>query len=815
MIDSRPSNFPKIQNPGPYEAVVVSHLDPKYMGSLRVELLKSSTTGNQPERTGQIITAKYMNPFYGVTPISSNSKNDDFASTQKSYGMWFIPPDVGTRVLIMFVEGNISRAYWIGCVQDAYMNFMTPDPWVGTVYNTEDQTQKLPVGEFNKKTEAAAGTNPTKYLKPVNKDFERTLKTQGLLRDNVRGLTTSTSRREVPSKVFGISTPGPLDKRPNAPKAQTGPAEAKANVFSSRLGGSSLIFDDGDDTLIRKGFASQSPSEYTNLNVDSETGGNVTLPFNECVRLRTRTGHQILLHNTEDLIYIGNARGSTWIELTANGKIDIFADDSISIRTSVDVNISADRDLNFTAARDINFNAGRDYKLTVSNDSDVKVGANHKFDIGANHDMFVGAVQKLTVGSNNDIVVGADNKITTRGKLDIATGGARKDSQASFDLNSSGDNKFSSGADTSILSGGNHIETAARIDMNGPAAKPAEPAVPGSIASLAKSALWPVRVPEHEPWKGHEHLDPLTFAPSNTQASASPSPSLRSASPLINSDSDAAGSANTNTEVVSAANQRGEQKVVPGEVGPVGAQPAKPVPVTELQRYFLGELIKGFGLNPATCLKSANPADLAPGETPGNAQALGMALGQIEAECGFRPRNENLNYSAKKLREVFPSRVRTDEYAQELANAGPAAIGNTLYGGRFGNAENEGYLYRGRGLIGLTFKDNYKKFGSLAKCPQILENPDLVNDPIISTRLAVTYFKTKPVTWSSFDINALAQEFRASIGYADRGGAETAKRISLGRGFISKLLAGELTPVASLSTEPAGTNIEAGKGTRT
>lgn len=814
MLDSRPSNAPLITSPGPYEAVVVSHLDPKRMGSLRVELLKSSTSGNQPERTGQIITAKYMNPFYGTTPINSNSKNDDFGSTQKSYGMWFIPPDVGSRVLVIFVEGNISRAYWMGCVQDTYMNFMTPDPWAGSIYNNQSQSQPLPVGEFNKKTESAAGTDPTKYLKPVNKDFESTLQTQGLLRDNVRGLTTSTSRREVPSKVFGISTPGPVDKRENAPRAKAGPSEAKANVFSSRLGGSSLIFDDGDDTLLRAGPASQTASQYTNVSADS-TGGSVTLPYNECIRLRTRTGHQILMHNTEDLIYIGNARGSTWIELTANGKIDIFADDSISIRTSVDVNISSDRDLNFTAARDINFNAGRDYKLTVANDSDVKVAGNHKLDVGADHDLFVGANQKLTVGANNDIVVGADNKITTSGNLDIATTAIRKDSQAEYNLNSSGDNKFSTGANTNILSVGNHVESATRIDMNGPAAAAAAGATAAAVAAIARPALWPVRVPEHEPWRGHEHLDPLTFAPSRTQASPSPSPALRNTTPLINSASDAAGSANISTEALGAANQRGEQRVVPGEVGSFGDQPANPVPTTELQQYFLNELIKGFGLDAATCLNSANPADLADGEKAGNAQALGMAMAQIQAECGFRPRNENLNYSAEALRRVFPSRVRSDQFARELAAAGPAAIGNTLYGNRFGNAQDEGYKYRGRGMIALTFKDNYKRYGSAAGVPQIVENVELANDPVISTKLAIAYLKTKNITWTNFEFAALGEQFRRAVGYADQGGAETAKRIGLGRGFASKLVKGDLTPVATLSTQPAGTNIEAGKGTTT
>ena len=61
-----------------------------------------------------------------------------------------------------------------------------------------------------------------------------------------------------------------------------------------------------------------------------------------------------------------------------------------------------------------------------------------------------------------------------------------------------------------------------------------------------------------------------------------------------------------------------------------GKQPADPVPVNDMQEYMLGELIKGLGLDPATCLNSANPADLPAGATPGNAQALAMALAQVQ-----------------------------------------------------------------------------------------------------------------------------------------------------------------------------------------
>jgi len=808
-IDGRSARPNNARNPGPYEAVVISQLDPKYMGSLEVELLKNVSSGNQTERSGQIVQVKYMSPFYGVTPLSGVSNNDDFKSTQQSYGMWFVPPDVGTRVLVIFAEGNFSRGYWIGCVQDTYMNFMVPDPWAGSEVNNFDPDRPLPVGEYNKTAQGTSGNNPTRYTKPYNPDFYAALAQQGLVDDPVRGPTTSSARREVPSSVFGISTPGPQDKREGAPRAFTGPSGSRANTFTSRLGGSSLVFDDGDDKLLRKGPAENTPYEYADI-TQNQTDGNVAIPANECVRLRTRTGHQLLMHNSEDLIYIGNSSGSTWIEMTSNGKIDIFADDSISIRTSVDVNISSDRDLNFTAARDINFNSGRDYKLTVGNNFDTKVGVDARFDVKANYDQYVGATQKIYVGADNNLIVRDAHNITNQSTFDISTDGSRKDTQANFDISTSGYNHLTSGKNTEIHADEDIIQTGEEIHLNGPEAVTAEQADNAEQAESAASALWPARVPEYERWLGHEHLEPQTFYPDGTQARANPAPALRTTTPLISSASDEEGSANTNTDVRSTANQKGPQEVVPGEVGPIGDQPANPVPVTDLQRYFLSKLIEIVGLNPLTCLKSANPADLAEGEIPGNAQALGMAMAQIEAECGFKPRSENLNYSAERLRAVFPSRVQSTSFAKELSAAGPGAIGNTLYGGRFGNAANEGYKYRGRGLIQLTFKSNYQQYGKLSGHPEIVANPDLVNDPEIAVSIAAAYLNSKSISWDNFVYPALGQEFKSAVGYADRGGAETSKRIGLGKGFASKLITGELTPLAQITTEPAGTGYIAG-----
>ena len=96
--------------------------------------------------------------------------------------------------------------------------------------------------------------------------------------------------------------------------------------------------DDGDPSNLRMGMAKENPATYYDIEnkPENSSNGDATLPCNEHSRLRSRTGHQILLHNTEDLIYIGNAKGSAWIELTGNGKIDIYSQDSINIRTETD-----------------------------------------------------------------------------------------------------------------------------------------------------------------------------------------------------------------------------------------------------------------------------------------------------------------------------------------------------------------------------------------------------------------------------------------------------------------------------------------------
>jgi uncharacterized protein (DUF2345 family) len=590
----RPENQGPKLDKGIYMAKIVGHLDPSYMGSLEVTLLRAD--GNDPGDSTQTYVVKYANPFYGVTGYdymgnntqAKNGTQAGFDDTQKSYGMSFVPPDVGSTVLVMFVEGNPAEGFWIACVMDRFANHMIPA--IGSSdkvdISAEDKTkydykpgQFLPVAEINRlNNDNSTGSDIDKIKKSVHPIANKFLE-QGLLTDDIRGTSNSTMRRDIPSMVFGISTPGPKDRSEGAKRVSVGKKQTRSTsaVPISRLGGTTFVMDDGDDQFQRKKPASTGGPEYADLLAGEK--GTPNIPYGEHFRIRTRTGHQILFHNAEDLIYIGNARGTAWIELTSNGKIDIFAEDSISIHTKNDFNFKAGRDINIEAGRNINIKTTAEYQ-----DPENLYEENGLFD-AANFEK--GRIQ-IESAENFNLLIGRNGKIHVRndeqiqGNLDVKVMGNMrlsvqdKDEEPSvtnvveekiieeqpeqvkglhiysfentrittvknLDLNSGGNNAYTAGGTTDIKSGGNHTETAAQIQMNGPAAKAAaEAEIADKILKLSihenpltsVEAGWKKkyqdgviesiikRVPMHEPWILHENLAPDLLTPDNTDREA-------------------------------------------------------------------------------------------------------------------------------------------------------------------------------------------------------------------------------------------------------------------------------------------------------
>ncbi len=405
--------------PGPFLAKVVSHLDPAYMGTLEVQLIHES--GNDEDREGQLRVVKHLNPFYGTTSMEFvGDSPDTHDETQKSYGMWFVPPDVGTIVACIFIGGDTRKGYWFGCVQDEDMNFEVPG-YAATSYvvddsrKTDKEKERVPVSEYNKIIHPEVQSDTTKKLKPEH-PIAKVLEDQGLLKDDIRGITTSSGRREVPSMCFGISTPGPTDK--SGKQGKVGKHEHKvAAAFISRLGGSSFVMDDGDDKWERKTLPTDGPPEY--VSVEAGETALRDRPHNELIRLRTRTGHQILLHNSEDLIYIGNSRGTAWLEITSDGKIDIFADDSISIRTKQDFNFYCDRDFNLEVGRNFNVKVHGEHHTEVLKDNILIVGQDQKIHIKNRKDETVDEEYRQTVNGEVKKYYAQDYTHNVDGRLDF------------------------------------------------------------------------------------------------------------------------------------------------------------------------------------------------------------------------------------------------------------------------------------------------------------------------------------------------------------------------------------------------------------
>ena len=246
------------------------------------------------------------------------------------------------------------------------------------VYNTTSETV-APGSEKNPNDTNDPDTRPAD-TQAVEKLIE-----QGLQDDYLRGHSQSSARRETPSKVFGITT----------------------------LGGHTFTLDDGDE-------------QGTSKNI----------------RIKTRSGAQILMDDTTGTVFINNHAANAYIEMDKDGKIDIYSQNDMSVHTEGDYNVHAGGNINMQADLGINMK---------STGTGIKMHS---------------TVGNIDVYSAKNINLQAD-------------------------------------ANGNLIVAGNWTQQAGRIDMNGPSPEGAmRPAVNQLTANTGVKNSVSSRVPEHHPWKG-------------------------------------------------------------------------------------------------------------------------------------------------------------------------------------------------------------------------------------------------------------------------------------------------------------------------
>ncbi len=139
-------------------------------------------------------------------------------------------------------------------------------------------------------------TVPREIFKPLANGLIE----QGLDEDKERGVSNSSARRDSPSKVFGLLSPR----------------------------GNTIHIDDG--------------------HIEEN---------NEFIRIRTRSGTQVLVHESSGYVYINSKLGRSWVQIGDDG-IDMYSADSISLSSDADINLSSKGTTNIDATGGLNITAG-------------------------------------------------------------------------------------------------------------------------------------------------------------------------------------------------------------------------------------------------------------------------------------------------------------------------------------------------------------------------------------------------------------------------------------------------------------------------
>ena len=385
-----------LQYEGLYIGKVIEIVNDRYEGYLYVELVgqqQLSDPFKKDERKNYVRCRR-------AVPYGGSYQGEDHTRT---YGMSVHPPAPGTEVLVAFT-GKEQEGIVIGVLPDAGRNASYPDHATSYI----DGENNTVGASYDHRVNKRQAKNERK-----RHEIAGQIAKQGLGLDSVRGLSSSSARRESPSNVFGFNTPS----------------------------GHSLVLDDG----------TVKPSERSLAPDTNRQEGQSNL-----IRLRSAGGAQMLFNDTSGIVYVINQAGNSWVQLSADGKIDIYSSGDISMHTE----------------NDLNFHVGGDFAL----DAD----------------------------SINLKARGSDGC-----KVETATG--------EFNLHSNKDLKLTTDLNLHFKASGNSRTTAALIDLNGPEATEATKTTNNNI-SVNRTVKQSItgRVPEAEPWGGHkEEQGPVPVAASS------------------------------------------------------------------------------------------------------------------------------------------------------------------------------------------------------------------------------------------------------------------------------------------------------------
>lgn len=409
--------------------IVADTNDPQQMGRARVVCQRWGDNFDAPIET--IPWALYAAPFGGQVQVGTRGPGIDSVAGGTGYGMWAVPV-VGAQVLVMCIDSDPNQRVYIGSVYDQFTphtmphgRFMYDDhPNLDNTLTPSgpySSTEK-PIEPLNTNLKQAFGNkaNPNYEWRNRGADYQAA----ALDVANLDATYSSVADDKDVAKDGWKSTQGYQTDRqdPSAPTIDT----------SRNL--SPMVY-----SFTSPGFHAFSMDDR----------------MENCrVRIRTTSGHQIIMDDTNERIYIATARGQNWIEMDQNGNVDVYSANKVNFSAEKGFNFTTDQDFRVYATKGIHLYAGENVNVQAGSDVSVKTAKNMRIETGAS--FYTTATEQIHAKSGSHM-------------------------------------NLTAGINMNHAAGGDILQTATTIQQNGPVAMMADDASP-------QKAKWTHRVPQHEPW---------------------------------------------------------------------------------------------------------------------------------------------------------------------------------------------------------------------------------------------------------------------------------------------------------------------------
>jgi hypothetical protein len=348
---------------------VVSTDDPQQMGRLFV---LCPDLGDPPDTDPADFTSlpicTYMTPFGGSTNSDlARGPDSDYSQGPLNYGMWAIPK-VGALVGVMCINGVINQRVWVGSIFEQYVVNTLPHGR----YFYEDQDGTIPHPKGAPYGPVTATENPI----------------QPLFDNQTEAFKSRVKNFEWRTRGADFQNAAVIDED----NYQPSPCHVKDDSLVD------FTQEDGTTIHVTQGLFQGRDNEGA---PDNQTYSWTTPGFHSIslddrqmncrIKFRTSAGHQIIMDDTNERIYINTAKGNNWIEIDEDGCIDIYSSEKISA-TAKHINLTAEETIrlygktgvHIKSDADIRIQAGTKVETTAGSDINTKAGG-HIFETASSN----------------------------------------------------------------------------------------------------------------------------------------------------------------------------------------------------------------------------------------------------------------------------------------------------------------------------------------------------------------------------------------------------------------------------------------------